>query len=364
MSDETRALTLAHRHVELGARFAPFAGFSMPMRYSSIKAEHLAVRKTAGLFDVSHMGEIDVVGDGAVALVDSVVTNDVSALEIGQAMYTVMCHPDGNVVDDLIVYKLAEDRVFICVNASNRAKDYAHIVEHAVGEASVTDRGDEFVQLAVQGPLATAILDPLTDYDLASLGFFRCAEITFAGAPVLIAATGYTGEHGFELYIPVEHGEAVFDSIMEAGAPHGLLPIGLGARDTLRLEARLHLYGNELSDSINPIEAGLSWVVKLDKSTPFVGQDALRSIKADGPTRRLRGFVCEGRAIPRPGCVVYAGDEPVGEITSGSLSYMLDTPVALGYVGIAHVKSESLEIDVRGRRVTGRLTTKPFYKTT
>jgi aminomethyltransferase len=364
MSDEIRALPLASRHADLGARFAPFAGFSMPMRYSSIKEEHLAVRHAAGLFDVSHMGEIEVVGADAVALVDSVVTNDLSALDVGQAMYTVMCHPDGNVVDDLIVYKLSPERVFICVNASNRAKDYAYIVEHAVGEATVTDRGDEFVQLAVQGPLAAEILAPLTDHDLSSLGFFRCAEITLAGAPVLIAATGYTGEHGFELYVPVAHGEAVFDAVVTEGTPRGMLPIGLGARDTLRLEARLHLYGNELSDTINPFEAGLSWVVKLDKPTPFVGQDALRAIKASGPTRRLRGFVCEGRAIPRPGCVVYAGDEPVGEITSGSLSYMLDTPVALGYVDIAHANAESLEIDVRGRRVTGRLTTKPFYKNT
>ncbi len=364
MSDETRALPLATRHADLGARFAPFAGFSMPMRYSSIKEEHLAVRRALGLFDVSHMGEIEVVGADAVSLVDSVVTNDCSALDIGQAMYTVMCHPDGNVVDDLIVYKLAEDRVFICVNASNRAKDLAHILEHSRGDATITDRGDDFVQLAIQGPLAAQVLDTLTDHDLSSITFFRCAEITLAGAPVLAARTGYTGEDGFELYIPVEHGEQVFDAVSAAGAPHGLLPIGLGARDTLRLEARLHLYGNELSDSINPIEAGLSWVVKLDKSTPFVGQDALRSIKSAGPGRRLRGFHCEGRAIPRPGCSIYAGDEVVGVITSGSLSYMLDTPVALGYVDIEHVKSESLEIDVRGRRVTGRLTTKPFYKTT
>ena len=364
MIEHPRSLVLDDAHRELGARMAPFAGYSMPIRYSSIKDEHMAVRQQLGIFDVSHMGEVDVVGPDAVRVVDSIVTNDVSALEIGQAMYTVMCHEDGGVVDDLIVYKLAEDRVFICVNAANRAKDFAHITAHASGDVTITDRGDEFVQLAIQGPRATEALAGLTEHDLSSISFFRCADIELAGAPMLAARTGYTGEDGFELYIPAEHGPEVFAKIMAAGEPFGITPCGLGARDTLRLEAKLHLYGQELSDTINPIEAGLSWVVKLDKETPFLGQEALRQIKAEGPTRRLRGFVCEGRAIPRTGCDVYVGDEVVGTITSGSRSYMLDTTIALGFVDIAHTKAASVEIDVRGRRTTATLTTKPFYKNT
>jgi aminomethyltransferase len=362
MSDhELRRIPLEGRHIELGAKMVPFAGFLMPLQYTGIKDEHLAVRERAGLFDVSHMGEVVIRGPEAIAVVDGLVTNDASKLVDGQAMYTVMCREDGGIVDDLIVYRLAEDHVMICVNAANRDKDFAHMVAHARGDATVVDEGDRYVQLAIQGPMAQTILGRITDIDLGALGAFRCQQGKVAGVDTLIARTGYTGEDGFELYVPTEGGPTVFDALMACSSRDELVLCGLGCRDTLRLEARLHLYGQEMDETIDPFEAGLSWVVKLDKQTPFVGQSALQRIKAEGVKRRLRGLVIEGRGIIRPGYDIFVGERRVGHVTSGTYSPTLEHSIGLGYIDIDHADLPHVEVDVRGRRLEATVTKKPFY---
>jgi len=361
MSDELHKLPLHARHEALGARFSPFAGFEMPMRYGSIVEEHQTVRQHAGIFDVSHMGEVELRGSQAGAVADYIVTNSIGRLEDGQAVYTVMCHPDGGIVDDLIVYRLAEDRYLACINASNREKDYRHMLEVADGRCEVINRSDEFAQLAVQGPDAEALLNPLANVDLAELASFCITKADVGGHPTLVARTGYTGEDGFELYIPVASAEPVFDAIWDAGQPFELKAIGLAARDTLRLEARYPLYGSDITDDTTPLEAGLGWVVKLKKGD-FRGRDALIAQRKQGLTRRLRGFVFDGRGVLRAHCPIYAGDTVVGETTSGGPSPTLGVSVALGYVAVEHADAEMLDIDVRGRRLPCTVTTKPFYK--
>lgn len=358
-----RLLPLHEQHVAAGARFAPFAGWSMPVWYTSIKDEHMCVRARAGLFDVSHMGEVFVRGPDAIEAVNRLVTNDIASLTDGQALYTVMCREDGGIVDDLIVYRLDAETVLICVNAGNRAKDFDWIRRNLRGRAVATDDSDSWVQLALQGPSARKIAAELAGEQLLSIPMFCAAWHTVAGARCLVARTGYTGEDGFELYIPVASAAAVFEGIVAAGAPHGLQLVGLGARDSLRLEARLPLYGHEIDDTTNPIEAGLGWVVKLEKHT-FIGRDALVTAKEQPLTRRLRGLWLEGRGMLRGGYEVFAGDERIGELTSGSIAYTQGEKA----VGVAYLKSaytaEGTVVDVmiRDRRVPARVTTKPFYR--
>lgn len=363
MSDSLDRVPLHDRHIALGGRLVPFAGFEMPVQYQGIKDEHLAVRSAAGLFDVSHMGEVEVRGPDAIAAVDALVTNNVRGLVDGQALYTVMCAPDGGIVDDLIVYRLAEDHVFICVNAANRHKDVAFMREHLPNvDATLEDTSDHYVQLALQGPKAEALLKPLVDdADLSALKFFRCAWMQVAGVRALVARTGYTGEDGFELYIPGEGGAVVFDTLVERYVPNDLMMCGLGARDTLRLEARLPLYGQDLSAEINPLEAGLSWVVKLDAGHDFVGKAALETIKTQGVTRRLRGFRLEGRGVLRPGYAIFVDGRPVGELTSGGYAPTLDASIGLGYIDVEHTDVERAEVEIRGRRLPVQVSKKPFY---
>lgn len=358
-----RRLPLHEQHVAAGARFAPFAGWSMPVWYTSIKDEHLCVRTRAGLFDVSHMGEVFVRGPDAIEAVNRLVTNDVAVLADGQALYTVMCREDGGIVDDLIVYRLDAETVLICVNAGNRTKDFDWIRRNLRGRAVATDDSDSWVQLALQGPLARRILADVAGEPLLSIAMFHAAWHVVAGARCLVARTGYTGEDGFELYIPVAHAKAVFDAVVAGGSAHGLQLVGLGARDSLRLEARLPLYGHEIDDTTNPIEAGLGWVVKLDKAE-FVGRDALLAIKEQPLVRRLRGLWLQGRGMLRGGYEVFVGEERVGELTSGSIAYTQSEQA----VGVAYIQSEFategtlVDVLIRDRRVAARVTSKPFYR--
>lgn len=360
---DVRRLPLHDRHVAAGARMMPFAGYEMPVRYSTIKAEHHAVRTGVGLFDVSHMGEVFVRGAGAIAAVDRLVTNDVSALVDGKALYTVMCREDGSIIDDLIVYRLAADEVLICVNASNRAKDFAWISGHIGDAADVTDESDDYVQLAVQGPSAEAVLREVVGEVASEIGTYWARWCELFGARVLLARTGYTGEDGFELYTPSEIALELFDAVMAAGEAHDIQLCGLGARDTLRLEAKYPLYGNDISDETNPVEAGLSWVVKLTAGD-FIGRDAIARIKEEGPSRRLRGLVLEGKGVLRAGYAVYFGDREVGTTTSGGVAPTLDASIALAYISVPECKETRLEVEIRGRRVPVKVTRKPFYQRT
>ena len=361
MSDKVERLPLHQRHEALGARFTPFAGFQMPIRFGSIMEEHAAVRTNMGLFDVSHMGEVELRGDKALAVTNSIVTNDVAKLDDGQALYTVMCHSDGGIVDDLLVYRLAADHILACVNAANRAKDYAHIAKVADGRCEVIDRSDDYVQLAVQGPNAVDLVQSITDAPVSELGSFRSVYGDIAGIHALISRTGYTGEDGVEIYYPVEGAVPVFDAIWAAGEPKGLKPIGLGARDTLRLEAKLMLYGNDITDDTTPLEAGLSWVVKYEKGD-FRGRDALLTQKAEGVKRRMRGLVLQGRGMLRPHYPVFLGDEKIGETTSGGPSPTLGGSIALAYLDVPEANAAEVDVEVRGKRLPCSVTRKPFYK--
>ena len=312
-----RKTPLYDEHVRLGAKLVPFGGFAMPVQYpTGIRAEHEAVRTAAGLFDVSHMGEFRVEGPGALELVSGITTNDPSRLSIGQAQYSAMCIEDGGIQDDLVVYRLGEDLFRLVVNAANLAADWAHVVEHAgEADAELTDESEEIALLALQGPAAPEILQPLASEALDPIGFYHFVEGRVDDVPAVISRTGYTGEDGFELYVAASDAGRVWRRLLQAGESVGLVPAGLGARDTLRLEMGYALYGNDIDRKTTPLEAGLGWLVKLDKG-PFVGREALRRQKEEGIRRRLRGFRLTERGFPRAGYPVrFAGSEvgPVRE---------------------------------------------------
>ena len=359
-----RRTPFTDHHERAGARMVPFAGFSMPVQYTGLIEEHLRVRESLGLFDVSHMGEVLVRGPRALDAVQHLVTNDVASLVDGQAQYNCICNTAGGVVDDTIVYRLSGDTFMLCVNAANRDKDFAWLTSHSPhpDDARMTDVGDAWAQIAVQGRAARDTLAALPDLDLDAIGTYHFApEATVAGiSGCMVARTGYTGEDGFEVYAPAESAEPLWPALLEAGAPHGVLPIGLGARDTLRLEARYCLYGHELTDETSPLQAGLGWVTKLKKG-PFVGRDALCRRKGHEP-RRLAGLVVEGRRIPREGMDVRVGDTVVGRTTSGTRSPSLGTGIALAYLDVAHHRpGTEVVIDVRGRPAPARVIRGPFY---
>ena len=361
---EPKKLPLDERHRALGARMVPFAGFWMPLQFAGIKEEHLAVRSGVGIFDVSHMGEIEFKGPDAIAAVNRLVTNDLSTLVDGQAMYTAMCNEEGGIVDDLVLYRLGPEHVFVCVNASNRDKDFAHMTKFVRGDVTVENNSDDYVQLAVQGPRAQALLQPIASIDLGDVAYYHARWGEIAGHRTLISRTGYTGEDGFELYIPTSVGASVFDAVMEAGAAHGITPCGLGARDTLRLEAKMLLYGSDMDDDTDPFEAGLGWVVKLDKPGGFIGKEALERKKAAGVRRRLRGLILQDRGVLRPHYPIfaYAGDAAIGETTSGSYSPTLDQSIGLGWIAVDRANDDVVDVEVRGKRLRAAVTKKPFYK--
>src|SRR5664279_2390568 len=324
----TTPLNSAHR--ALGAKMVDFGGWDMPVQYSGIIDEHNAVRHAAGVFDVSHMGEIDIRGAEAAQLTDYVTTNNVARLKIGQAHYSGLLYPHGGFVDDILVHKVADNHYFLCVNASNQEKDYEHIRSQNQLDAQVELTSADYAQLAIQGPKARATLQKMTPVDLAGIKYYWFADGQVAGTPARIAHTGYTGEDGFEIYVPPAEAARIWNEVMTAGAEFGIKPCGLGARNTLRLEAKMALYGHEIDASISPLEAGLGWIVKLDKGE-FVGRDALLKQKETGIRRKLIGFEMRARAIGRDGYEVFLNGAAAGWVTSGGPSPTLNKNICLLY---------------------------------
>jgi len=350
-------------HVEAGGRIVEFGGFDMPVQYSGVSAEHHAVRNAVGLFDVSHMGEVFFEGPDALGALNRLVTNDLRALKPGRAQYNTICNERGGIVDDTVVYRVSETRLLVCVNAANRAKDFAWLSERAEGDVRVTDASDDWAQLAVQGPRWGSVVGPLCDVDLERMAPFSLVHADVAGIPAIVATTGYTGEAGVEIFCPAGEARGLWDALRRVGGDHGLLPCGLGARDSLRLEAKLCLYGHDIDDSTTPYEAGLGWVVKPD-SGEFVGREALLAQKAEGIPRRLVGFEVTGRGIARHGYAITQGDGvTVGRVTSGTMSPTLGKAVGLGYVPWSMRKSGTeLAVDVRGREVSATVVKGAFYR--
>ncbi|MBI4577697.1 MAG: glycine cleavage system aminomethyltransferase GcvT [Planctomycetes bacterium] len=349
-------------HVAAGAQMVDFNGWHMPMRYSGIKDEHLRVRQAVGLFDLGHMGRLEVRGPGREALVRSLVTNDLSDMAQGQARYALLCREDGGVLDDLVVYRL-EEIVFVVCNASNRERVVDWFCGHLSGQrAWVEDRTLDFAMIAVQGPRALATLGALTATDLGDIGYYHARRGQVAGHGALISRTGYTGEDGFELYVDAPSARLVWDALMEGGSAHGVLPVGLGARDTLRLEAAMPLYGHELGLEVDPLSAGLGFAVKLD-SSEFLGREALRRIRSAGPARRLVCLVLDSKRVAREGFVVLHEGQAVGRVTSGTHGPTLERNIAMAYVpsGLARVGTR-LQVDIRGEAVGVQVVKRPFYK--
>jgi aminomethyltransferase len=348
-------------HQALGARFVDFGGWQMPVQYTGIIAEHHAVRQRAGLFDVSHMGEIELRGPRALAACQALTVNDVGRLHDGQAQYSLLCLPSGGVVDDIIVHRIAPERLLLCVNAGNTEKDLAWVREHR-GGAEVVDRSAEVAQLALQGPRATDILMPVTDLPLRDIPSFSFREGQVAGRRALVAHTGYTGEDGWEVYCGAEAALAVWNALLDAGRPFGIAPAGLGARDTLRLERALPLYGHELTEETTPLEAGLGWVVRLNKGE-FIGRDVLLRQREAGVERNLVGLLMRAPGIPRQGYRIFHGRDAVGAVTSGTKSPTLGKAIALGYVASTWEEvGTKLGIEIRGRMSEAEVVPLPFYK--
>lgn len=348
-------------HQRLGAKIVEFAGYYMPIQYKGITEEHLRVRHTVGMFDVSHMGEFEFVGPRATDFLQLMTINDVKSLNLYQAQYSAMCYDDGGIVDDLLIYRFPEKYIMV-VNAANIEKDFTWLLKHLIDGVIMKNRSDEYSLLAVQGPKATATLQKLTPVNLAEVNTYWFTEGELAGVKMMIARTGYTGEDGFELMLPAEHSERVWEAVMEAGKEFDIEPIGLGARDTLRLEMKYCLYGNDIDQTTNPLEAGLGWITKLDKGD-FIGRDAILKAKNNGLKRKLIGFEMDGRAIPRHGYPIYGDSENIGTVTSGMFSPMLQKPIGLGYVAAAHAAIDSpLQIDIRGKRFPAKVVKTPFYK--
>lgn len=352
-------------HRDLGARMVPFAGYEMPVQYTSIFEEHRTVRSAVGVFDLSHMGELDVRGEEAVEFLRYALVSDPGTLDIGQAQYSMLCQPDGGIIDDLICYRLGEDRYLVVCNASNRfavVEQLRALLQRGDFGAQLEDRSDRTGLVAPQGPNAAALVAELTELDLDGIANYHAAEGTVAGIACLVARTGYTGEDGFELFCASGDTAALWHAVMEAGERHGARPCGLGARDTLRLEAGMPLYGNELRRDVNPYEVNLGRVVKLEKGE-FVGRAALQAVQQSGPTRKLVGLQMLDNAIPRHGYQVRAGGDPVGSVTSGTLSPTLGTKIAMALVeadtaGLGH----RFEVVVRDRPYAAEQVKLPFYR--
>ncbi|HTO90483.1 MAG TPA: glycine cleavage system aminomethyltransferase GcvT [Candidatus Sulfotelmatobacter sp.] len=347
-------------HRAAGAKLVEFAGYEMPLRYTGDVREHLCVRNAVGLFDVSHMGEFRVTGSGAAAWLDRMVTNDVSGIAVGQALYTPMCRPDGGIVDDLLIYRSA-DHFTLVVNAANIAKDFAWLDSHRPADLSLSDVSEATALLALQGPRAPQVLSGHVPDAALELGYYRFMHGTLFGVEAMIARTGYTGEDGFELYFAPEGAARVWEGLMAAGRPHGLEPVGLGARDTLRLELALMLYGNDIDDTTTPIEAGLGWTVKF-KKPEFQGRELLARQKAEGTARKLVGFEVEGRRVPRHDMPIEREGRPIGRVTSGTFGPSLERGIGLGYVETAAAGLDTaLEIRAGESRLPARVVRRPFY---
>jgi aminomethyltransferase len=355
---------LNSRHRSSGARMVPFGGWDMPVEYTGITAEHLAVRTRAGLFDVSHMGEIEIAGKDALAAVQRISSNDASKLQVGQAQYSGLLTPAGTFVDDLLVYRLASGHFLLVVNAGNIAADYAWIAEHiaAVGDAVAVDASSRYALLALQGPAALSVLQSLTGIDLAAMRYYWFGHGEVASVRATVSRTGYTGEDGFEVFVPPQSADRVWQAILAAGADAGVIPCGLGARDTLRLEAGMRLHGNDIDDSTTALEADLGWIIGWSKDD-FVGASALRAQKASGVTRKIVGFEMVDAGIARHGHDVYVGGVKVGQVTSGTQTPYLKKAIGMAYVPSAlAVAGAEFEVEIRGRHARARVVPMPFYK--
>jgi glycine cleavage system T protein (aminomethyltransferase) len=351
-------------HVEARARIVPFAGFEMPVQYVGVIDEHRAVRTSVGLFDVSHMGEVEVVGRRALDFVQYVTCNDASKLTNGRAQYSGLMTPRGTFVDDLLVHKMADERYFLVVNAANTDKDYAYLCAQAAAfdGVDVRNRSDDYAQIAIQGPRAHEVLQKLTPAELAEIKYYRFVEGVVDGVPAIIARTGYTGEDGFEVYVGPADAARIWRKLLEAGREFGIMPVGLGARDTLRFEACMALYGNDIDDSTTPFEAGLDWIVKLEKEG-FLGREALVRQKAAGIKRKLVGFEMKGRGIARHGYPIWSGASEVGIVTSGTHAPTVGKALGMGYVPVGLSETGSkLEIEIREQKVAAQVVETPFYR--
>lgn len=359
-----KSTALSEVHIELGAKMAEFAGYNMPIVYTSIKEEHDAVRNNLGVFDVSHMGEFMVEGADAAKLIQKVTSNDVSKLVDGQAQYSCLPNEDGGIVDDLLIYRFNEEKYMLIVNASNMDKDWNWITKHNNTSATMSNVSDNYTLLAVQGPKAAEALQCLTEVDIINQKYYTFSVGQFAGIDnVIISATGYTGSGGFEIYVKNEDAKALWDKVFEAGREAGILPIGLAARDTLRLEMGFCLYGNDINDTTSPLEAGLGWITKL-KTDDFVGKDKILAVKEQGIKRRLIGFEMIDRGIPRHDYpIVDENENEIGIVTSGTQSPSLGKAIGLGYVDIAFKDPDSkIYIQVRNKKIKAKVVKFPFYK--
>jgi aminomethyltransferase len=360
-SDNLKKTPFYRHHIEAGAKMVPFAGYIMPVQYSGITREHLAVRKNVGLFDISHMGEFEVSGSDALSFIQKMMVNDASRLEPGNIQYSCMCYDDGGIVDDLLVYRL-EDKYMLVVNASNIDKDFDWLESHLEGDLQLVNRSDDFGLLAVQGPNAIKILRAVCNYDFDSLSYYNSATVAIAGHDVLLSRTGYTGEDGFEIYIPPAYAEDIWKAIVDEGKKHDLKFIGLGARDTLRLEMKMALYGNDIDQTTNPIEAGLAWIVNFDKGD-FVSREILLEQKQNKPKRRLICLELEGKAFPRHGYDIVNDGQVVGNVTSGTFSPSLEKPIAMGYLPLPLTKlGNKVEVSIRNKLFPATVVKPPFYK--
>ncbi len=360
---EDKKTPLFEIHKALGARLVSFAGWQMPVLYSGVIEEHLAVRSSVGLFDVSHMGEIEVSGKGAHRFVQRLITNDVDRVVDGQCQYALLCYPDGGVVDDVIVYRYNKDRFLFCVNASNVAKVHEWFIHQAPGTGVlIEDRSSDYAQLALQGSAAAKVIEPLIDVDLSEMKTFHFMMAELDGIEALVSRTGYTGEDGFEIYVEPGEAEGLWQLLMDAGKDANVKPIGLGARDTLRLEMGYPLYGHELSEKITPLEAGLNKYVRLNKTGGFIGQEALLKQAAAGPSRSLIGFKMLGPGIPRQDYEIAVNNAPIGVVTSGTMSPSLKCGIGLGLVASAFKDAVNVNLMIRGRAVKAEVVRPPFYK--
>jgi glycine cleavage system T protein (aminomethyltransferase) len=351
-------------HVRSGARLVEFAGWEMPVQYAGILDEHQAVRTRVGLFDVSHMGEVVFRGPRALETLNRLFTNDLSKVADGQAQYGCLCRESGGIVDDVVIYRRSAQDLLVCVNAANRQKDFEWLRDGARGQADVANESDDWVQLALQGPKAQAVLSRLTHLDLGALKTFRFTHGEVDGVRCIVARTGYTGEDGFELFCPPKQGSKLWETLMAVGAPEGIAPCGLGARDSLRLEVAYRLYGSDMDDTTTPLEAGLAWVVKLDKGD-FMGKAAVLEQKARGLPRKLVGFTLTDPGIARHGHDVLSGGKKVGAVTSGTRSPTLKISVGLAYVPPSlAAEGSTFAVDIRGRAVAAKVVKTPFYTRT
>ncbi len=348
-------------HKELGAKIIEFAGFYMPIQYKGINEEHVRVRTTVGIFDVSHMGEFEFIGPNALDFLQYMTINDVKNLNLYQAQYSALCYEHGGIVDDLLIYRFP-DRYIMVVNAANIEKDFTWLQSHLINGVIMKNRSDEYSLLAIQGRDASKTLQKLTDVDLSSVNSYWFTEDILAGVKMMIARTGYTGEDGFEIMFSPEYSPKVWQAVMEAGKKFEIEPIGLAARDTLRMEVKYCLYGNDIDQNTNPLEAGLGWITKLEKGD-FIGREAIQKVKQEGIRRKLVGFELEGKAIPRHGYKIFNEQQEIGFVTSGMFLPILQKPIGLGYVRNEDSKVDTeLNIDIRGRRFPAKVVKTPFYK--